>query len=594
MKAFMASQAHSTPAPPHPWRRMLLVAGLLGMMAFALLARAVDLQVVKRTFLQQQGDARFLRKVSIPVSRGSIFDRNGVPLAVSTPVDSLWTNPTELLQHAGRIPELAKALGVNSARLQRRLEERANRDFVYLRRMMSPQDAQLILKLDIPGVYKQREYRRYYPSGEVSAHVIGFTNIDDHGQEGLELAYDNWLSGQPGLRWVIRDRLGQAVESMGLIREAVPGHNLTVSLDSRIQYLAFRELSKAVLDHQAKSGSMVVMNVRNGEILAMVNVPSYNPNDVAASSASARRNRAVTDVFEPGSVMKAFTIAAALKSGRWTPTTPINTSPGWYMLDGYKIKDDADYGRIDVTKVVTFSSNVGASHIALSLPDRSLYDSLRSFGFGHSTGSGFPGEASGLLPPYQVWRPIRKATISYGYGLNVTALQLAQAYAAIADNGVLHRPSFILGEDGPPVRILSRKLDQQLINILKTVVTPDGTGERAAIPNYTVAGKTGTAHIADGGGYHQHQYNAVFVGMAPASEPRLVAVVVVHDPTRNGFYGGLVAAPVFRSVMSSALRLMDIPPDHVKQWYADLPKPTSPVPAQLVSQRASKSGEVAR
>ncbi len=561
---------------PSARRRLALVAALLGLASVGLVARAIDLQVVRKKFLQEQGDARFLREVPIPVSRGTIFDRNGEPLAVSTPVESLWANPQVLLQHADRIAQLAKALGADPAELQRRLEQRDDREFVYLKRQMSPEAADAVLAMGIPGVNRQREYRRYYPSGEVSAHVIGFTNIDDRGQEGLELAFDGWLAGKPGLKRVIRDRLGHVVENVDLLKEPHPGRDLTLTIDRRIQYLAYRELAEAVLAHQASSGSMVVLDARTGEILAMVNQPSYNPNNVNGSNAAQRRNRAVTDVFEPGSVMKAFTISAALESGQWTPTSPIDTSPGYYTLAGHEIQDVEDHGKIDVTQVITYSSNVGASKIAITLPKGELYDVDRRFGFGTSTGSGFPGEASGLLPDGGHWSQIRTATIAYGYGLNVTALQLAQGYAAIADGGVLHTPTFVKGEDSRGNAVIDPAIARAVIRMLETVVSPQGTALKAAIPNYTVAGKTGTAHIAAAGGY-ENQYESVFVGMVPATDPRLVGVVVIRDPTKGGYYGGIVSAPVFSAVMDGALRLLDVPPDNVQRWYAGGPAATQPI-----------------
>ena len=555
---------------PRVRRRLALVLALLALAGAGLLARAVDLQVVRREFLQQQGDARFLREIPIPVSRGSIFDRNGEPLAVSTPVDSLWANPPELLAHTDRIPALAAALGVNAAELQRRLEQRANLQFVYLRRLMSPDAARAVLALHTPGVYEQREYRRYYPMGDVAAQVLGFTNINDQGQEGLELAYNSWLSGTPGLQRVIRDRLGQIVQSVDLVREPKPGHNLTLSIDRRIQYLAYHDLEQAATKHDARAASMVVMDVRTGEILAMVNLPSFNPNDLAGSTPGEWRNRAVTDVFEPGSVMKAFSLSAALTTGKWTPTTPIDTAPGWYMMDGYTIRDTADFGKLDMTGVITNSSNVGASKITATFSEKRLYDILHGFGFGRSTDSGFPGEASGLLPVYTSWRPINRVTISYGYGLNVTALQLAQAYSALADGGILHHPTFVKGDDNPPERVLPEHYAREMVGMLRTVVSPAGTAPMARIANYTVAGKTGTAHQAGGGGYLKDEYYSVFCGMVPASDPRLVGVVVVRDP-QHGHFGGTVAAPVFRRVMEGALRLLDVPPDHVQQWYSQLP-----------------------
>ncbi|HEU0276942.1 MAG TPA: penicillin-binding protein 2 [Rhodanobacteraceae bacterium] len=575
----------STSRPPrHPRpdtrKRMLLVAGVLGLASVGLIARAIDLQVVHQKFLQAQGDARFLRDVPIPVSRGTIYDRNGVPLAVSTPMLSLWANPEQLLQHANRIPELAKALDVNAVDLARKLEKRSDREFVYLRRLMPPAAAKAVLALDIPGVNAQREYKRYYPDGAATAHVLGFTNVDDHGQEGLELAYDGWLAGKPGEKRVIRDRFGRIVENVEQIRAPVPGRNITLSIDSRIQYLAYSALSEAIEKRHAASGSMVILDPRNGEILAMVNVPSYNPNDLDHSTAEQRRNRAVTDVTEPGSTMKPFTISTALESGKWTPTTPINTNPGWFVIDGHTIRDDSNNGLIDVSHVITYSSNVGASKISLTLTAQQMDKVLHQFGFGSSTGSGFPGEVGGFIPPPRTWGDFVKATIAFGYGLNVTALQLADAYAAIADGGIRHTPTFIKGDDSPGVRAEPAEIASEIMAMLRTVVTPQGTAPQAAIPDYTVAGKTGTAHLAIAGGYAKNRYAALFAGIVPATDPRLVGVVIVRDAGGRGneYFGGLVSAPVFREVMTGALRLLDIPPDNVQQWYAGGPVTPAPAP----------------
>ncbi len=565
---------------PDTRKRLALVGVVLGAAAFGLIARAVDLQVVHQKFLQQQGDARFLREVEIPVSRGTIYDRNGVPLAVSTPMLSLWANPQQLLQHVDRIPELARALGVDAVKLRHRLQQRSDREFVYLRRLMTPTAAKAVLALDIPGVNGQREYKRYYPDGASTAHVLGFTNIDDHGQEGLELAYDDWLAGKPGEKRVIRDRLGRTVENVEQIRPPVPGHDLTLSIDSRIQYLAYSALAEAVAKRHAASGSMVILDPRNGEILAMVNVPSYNPNDIDRSTAAQRRNRAVTDVTEPGSTMKPFTITTALESGQWTPTTMLDTSPGWFMLDGHTIRDDRDNGRIDLSHVITYSSNVGASKISLTLTARQMNKVLHQFGFGTSTGSGFPGEVGGYIPPPRTWGDFVKATIAFGYGLNVTALQLADAYAAIADGGIRHTPTFIKGADTPGVRVEPASVAGEVMAMLRTVVSPEGTAPQAAITDYTVAGKTGTAHLAIAGGYADNRYAALFCGIVPASNPRLVGVVIIRDAGGHGgeYFGGAVSAPVFRKVMTGALRLLDIPPDNVRQWYAGGPVTPAPEP----------------
>jgi cell division protein FtsI (penicillin-binding protein 3) len=551
---------------PSARKRLVLVFVLLGLASLGLVVQAVDLQVVDKGFYQAQGNARFLREVKIPVSRGTIFDRNGVPLAVSTPVESIWANPPEVLEHADRLPQLAKALGMDADDLKQRLAQRADREFLYLKRQMSPDAAQAVLDLNIPGVNEQREYRRYYPSGAIAAHVLGFTNIDDRGQEGLELAYDSWLSGKPGAKRVIRDLHGHTVENVELVREPQPGRDLTLSIDRRIQYLVYRQLQDTMKQFKATSAAMVVMDARTGEVLAMVNLPSYNPNDIDHSTAMQRRNRAVTDVVEPGSTAKTFTVAAALESGKWTPTSKVDTGPGWAVFFGHTIHDDDVNGVLDVTGVIRRSSNIGAARIALSLDTKEMYDAFRDFGFGSSTGSGFPGESAGILPIGSDWRPIRQATIGYGYGFNVTVLQLAQAYAAIADGGVLHAPSFIKGQDNPGKRVLDSKYAHEMLDILKTVVEPGGTAYNSAqIANYSVAGKTGTSHQASDGGYSDSTYNSLFAGIVPASNPRLVGVVLVRGP-QGAYFGTTVAAPAFAGVMKGALRVLDVPPDDVQQW----------------------------
>jgi cell division protein FtsI (penicillin-binding protein 3) len=556
---------------PSARRRMLLVIGVLGAASVGLVARAFDLQVVRKQFYQDQGDARFLREVDIAVSRGTIFDRNGEPLAVSTPMVSITAVPSEVLDNADRIPALAQALGTDPDDLKSYLEQRADRDFAYLRRQMSPDAAQAVLDLGVPGVNGQREYKRYYPSGEVTAHVLGFTNIDDHGQEGLELAFDSWLAGKKGAKRVIRDRMGHIVEDVEQVRAPQPGQNLTLSIDRRIQFLAYSELKKQLDDVQADSGEMVVLDVRTGEILAMVSLPTYNPNAVTGTNGSQRRNRAVTDVVEPGSTMKPFTMAAALSSGKFTPTSPsIDTGNGHFMYYGHDIHDDSANGVLTPTGVLTKSSNVGAAKIAIQLDTQFLYDSYRAFGFGDSTGSGFPGESSGLLKVGHTWRPLEKATIAYGYGMNLTPLQLANAYAALADDGVMHPPTFIKDGDNPGKQIVTPQIAHELVTMLETVTAPGGTATRAQIANYSVAGKTGTAHLAAVGGYAKNNYNSLFAGIVPATDPRLVGVIVINNP-KKGYFGGDVSAPVFQHVMDGALRLLDIPPDNIGRWYVGGP-----------------------
>jgi cell division protein FtsI (penicillin-binding protein 3) len=561
-------------AGPSARQRMLLVLGILGAASIGLVARAFDLQVVRKQFYQNQGDARFLRDVPIAVSRGTIFDRNGEPLAVSTPMVSITAVPSEVLDNADRIPALAQALGTNPDDLKSYLEQRANREFAYLRRQMSPDMAQAVLDLGVPGVNGQREYKRYYPSGEVTAHVLGFTNVDDHGQEGLELAFDSWLSGKPGAKRVIRDRMGHIVEDVEQLRAPQPGQNLTLSIDRRIQFLAYSELKKQLEDLSADSGEMVIMDVRTGEILAMVSLPTYNPNAVTGSAPAQRRNRALTDVVEPGSTMKPFTMAAGLASGKYTPTAPmIDTGNGhWYFM-GKDIRDveSGGNGMLTPTGVLTKSSNIGAAKIALSLDTKFLYDTYRAFGYGESTGSGFPGESAGFLKPSRGWRPIEKATMGYGYGLNVTPLQLAVAYATLADDGMRHTPTFIKGGGDAGTQIISQQISRELVDMLETVTAPGGSATRAQIANYIVAGKTGTAHLASAGGYAKNNYNSLFAGIVPATNPRLVGVVVINNPKSSIYYGGLVSAPVFQSVMTGALRLLDVPPDNIGRWYAGGP-----------------------
>ncbi len=544
--------------------RYAVMLGTLGLAMAALVWRAVDLHVVDRQFLQEQGDARHLRVVSVPAHRGMITDRHGEPLAMSTPVQSVWVNPSELVTARERWPELARAVGIAPKRLSRLVDARRDREFVYLRRHMNPAEAQRVLALGIPGVSIQKEYRRYYPTGEVSAHAVGFTNIDDEGQEGLELQFDRYLRGQSGSKRVVKDRLGRIIANVESIEEPRPGRDIALSLDRRIQYLAYRELKAAVRRHEAKAGSAVVLDAHTGEVLAMVNQPAYNPNNRNDLVSRRYRNRAVTDVFEPGSTVKPFTISAALDSGEFEPDTPVDTSPGRYQLAGFTISDHSNYGLIDVATVIKKSSNVGASRIALELEPRQLWRIFSRVGFGVGSGSGFPGEAAGSLSGWNEWRKVTRATISYGYGLSVTPLQLAHAYTVIAGNGRLKPISFLRlnSEDIPSGRAaLGQKTVHQVRKMLEAVVSPGGTGWAARVPGYRIAGKTGTVHKASAGGYSEDRYRAVFAGMAPASRPRLVMMVMIDEPRAGKYFGGQVAAPVFARVMEGALRLLDVPPD---------------------------------
>jgi cell division protein FtsI (penicillin-binding protein 3) len=533
----------------------------------ALIARAVNLQVTESEFLQGQGKARYLREVDIPTTRGIISDRNGEPLAVSTPVDSVWVKPREVLQSPENLEPLASVLETDPDDMERKLTQRSGRDFVWLRRRLHPDVAAQIKALNIPGVFLQKEYRRFYPAGEVAAHVVGFTNIDDIGQEGLELAYNEWLAGETGSKRVIKDRLGRTVEEIELISEANPGKDLRLTIDRRLQYLAYSELKRTVLKHGARSGSVVLLDLESSEILAMVNQPSYNPNHPGSEN-DGLRNRAVTDVFEPGSVMKAIAMTSVLESGKVSLATTVETTPGSLTMSGHTIHDHRDYGLLDLTGVITKSSNVGMAKLALELEPEHMWDTYRRFGFGEATGSGFPGESAGVLRNHSRWRRVEQATISYGYGISTTALQLAQAYAVIANQGRLRQPTLIQGATNPPISVIDPRLARQMVAMLETVTGPLGTGSQANVPNYRIAGKTGTSRKASASGYAS-RYVASFAGFAPVSKPRLVCIVVINDPTGDLYYGGDVAAPLFSSVVSGALRLMNIPPDNYSALLVD-------------------------
>ncbi len=547
----------------HQGRRLILLM-CMGLAAMLLVWKAVCLQVLDKEFLLTQGQARHLRVVSLPAHRGMIHDRNGEPLAISTPVESVWVNPQELANEQQRIPELTRLLSLKYASVQSTLASRADREFIYLRRHITPALAAQVEALDIPGVYLQREYRRYYPDGEIAAHVVGFTNIDDVGQEGLELAYEDWLKGEPGAKRVIKDGKSHIVEDVESISRPSPGKDLRLSIDRRIQYLAYRELKAMLQEHKAQTASAVVLDVKSGEVLAMVNQPSLNPNNRQNLRSSDIRNRAITDVFEPGSTMKPFIVATALASGRYRPDTPVSTAPGWMRVGTNTVRDVHDYGQLDVAGVIRKSSNVGIAKIALSLPAEEIWTQLSDMGFGVQTFSGFPGEASGLLPHYTGWNAIETATLSFGYGISVTPLQLAQAYAVLAADGIKRSITFLHGAEATEEhRIMPARIAQQVRNMLEQAVGPDGTAPLARIPGFRVAGKTGTVRKSVAGGYSDNQYLSVFAGMAPASDPRLVMVVMVDRPANGKYYGGQVAAPVFARVMAGALRLLAVTPDNV-------------------------------
>ena len=568
-------------------KRLLIVGGALGLCSLALVVRAFDVQVVNNDFYLQQGQARSLREIPIPTSRGMITDRNGEPLAVSTPVESVWGNPKELLENPARIPELAKALDVPADVLTRKLAQRSSKEFLYLKRRISPEQARRILAHNIPGVFSQREFRRFYPQGEAMAHVLGFTNVDDRGQEGLELSFDHVLAGKPGAKRVIRDGQGRIVESVDLITPAQPGQDLTLTIDRRIQFLAYKELRTMLMKSGASSGSAVVLDIATGEVLAMANLPSYNPNAVGMGNADTHRNRAVTDVFEPGSTMKPITVAAALKAGIVTPATLIDLNPGYMQLGRYTIRDHNNYGVQTVTGLITKSSNIGAAKLAARMPDKYFYEFIQNFGYGQKPGSGFPGESAGVLAPPSRWSGTTKGTMSYGYGLSATPLQIAMVYASLGNGGKLIRPTFVKGERHEPRQVLEPEIAHEVMRMMQTVTETGGTATQAAILGYHVAGKTGTARkFSETGGYTR-RYLSFFAGVVPVQNPRFSMVVVINDPDpERGYFGGLVSAPVFKNVMDGALRLMDVPPDDIDTWMAAQTK------AQHVNEVLGKDGLV--
>jgi cell division protein FtsI (penicillin-binding protein 3) len=534
---------------------------ILSLCSVALVARAVNLQVIDTEYLQEEGNERFLRDMEIATPRGNILDRNGEPLAVSTPVDSIGADPSRLLEEPEGVRELARILDADPDAMERRLTQKSRQRFIWIRRRLHPAVADEVRALGLQGLEIRKEYRRFYPAGEVAAHIVGFTNIDDVGQEGLELAYNDWLQGAPGVKRVIKDGTGRIVDHVEVVRDSRPGRDLTLTIDRRLQYLAYRELKSAVRKHGALSGSVVLLDAETGEVLAMVNHPSYNPNNLENLVHEALRNRAVTDVFEPGSVMKPFVVASALETGRWAPDTPIDASPGWISIGRFTAKDHHNYGPIDLTRLLTKSSNVAAVKVARDLEPEHMWGTYRRFGFGEPTGSGFPGESAGVLRNWKRWKRVEQDTLSYGYGISVTTLQLAEAFASLANHGVRRRPSLILGATNPPESILDPTIARQVAAMLETVTGAQGTGKKARVDNYRVSGKTGTSRKSSAGGYKERRYIATFAGFAPASNPEIVAVAMVNDPSNGEYYGGAVAAPLFSSVMTGALRLLNVTPD---------------------------------
>jgi cell division protein FtsI (penicillin-binding protein 3) len=560
----MRTAATANPVPVQiGWRRWAAL-GLLGFAAVLVAGRAFHLEVIQRDFLTHEGNKRYVRTVTLPAFRGAIRDRRGEPLALSAPVDSIWAVPADLLAAPPYVDAVARLLDERPSELRAYLKARADEDrkFVYLQRQMDPDKAARVMALKAPGVFSQREYRRFYPAGEVAAHVVGFCDIDGKGQAGMELAEDDLLRGIPGSRRVIRDRTGRVVEDSDDYQEAQPGKDVDLTIDLHLQYVAYRELKAAVEAHKAKGGMIVVADPDTGQILAMASQPGFNPNRIDDRDEAAVRNRAVTDAFEPGSSIKPLLIAQAFEMGKFRPDSHVDTGAGWFRLGSATIHDTHANGDIDIGQLLSKSSNIGAAKVGLALGAQAVWSGYRKFGIGEPVYAGFPGQGASTLRPYSQWGDIATATASYGYGVSVTALHLVRAYSALANDGLM--PTMSILRDAakvPPQRVVPAKIAREVRQLLEGVVTADGTAEEAAIPGYRVAGKTGTVRIAANGSYAQHEYYAVFIGMVPAEHPRLVGMVMIDDPQGSDYYGGLVAAPVFSKVMREGLRLLQVPPD---------------------------------
>ena len=553
-----------------PRWRYYLVMLILASLPILLLVKIAQLQILPSQergvdFLQHQGDSRAIRNITIPAYRGLITDRNGEPLAISTPVTAIVANPKNIKK--SDIERLSLALKISESQLQSRLKRYRNKSFMYLVQQLPNDEAEKILKLNIPGVSGQQRYKRFYPAGEVTAQLVGFTNYLDIGQEGMELAYDDWLTGEPGKKKVVLDKNRRVINDISLIQAASSGEDLRLSIDLRVQYAAYRALKKAVKKHNAKSGSVVVLDVNSGEVLAMVNQPSFNPNDRSKLRQSSVRNRAITDLMEPGSTVKPFTVLAALESGQFSAQSRIDTNPGYLKVDYKTFVDPSNYGELNLAEVLTKSSQVGTTKVALALDPESTRDLFQRVGFGEVMGTGFPGETLGSLPTYRKWHPVTQATFAFGYGLSVSSLQLARAYAVLANDGLRKEISMVaLNSESEGLRVINAATTKEVRHMLRAASSHKGTGRRAMIDGYSVGGKTGTLHkVKVDGGYDDNRYMSVFAGLSPISSPRLATVVVIDEPRQGDYFGGLVAAPVFSEITGNALRLMQVTPDETDQ-----------------------------
>ncbi|ACR27653.1 peptidoglycan D,D-transpeptidase FtsI family protein [Burkholderia glumae] len=547
-----------------PMWRSKLVVFMLFMAFFALAARAFWIQGPGNAFYQKQGESRYQRTLELPATRGKILDRNGLVLATSLPVRAIWAIPESVPDDLGadKLDELGKLLGMSTTELRRKLSE--DKSFVYVKRQVPIDVADKVAALDIPGIYARNEYKRFYPEGEITAHLIGFTNVEDEGQEGVELADQKLLAGVPGSRRVIKDRVGHIVED---VAEQLPPHDGTdvdLSIDSKIQYITYANLKAAIEKFHAKAGAAMVVDVRTGEVLSLVNYPTYNPNDRSHLTGEQLRNRALTDVFEPGSIMKPFTVSLALDLHRVSPTTLVDTGNGHFTLDGAPITDDAGFGVLTVGGVIQKSSNIGATKIAMTMRPEEMWNMYTSLGLGQAPKVGFPGAAAGRLRPWKSWRRIEQATMSYGYGLSVSLFQLAHAYTAIAHDGELMPLSIFKANEAQPPQgpqVFSPTTAREVREMLESVVTKNGTSPDAAVPGYRVGGKSGTAYKQVGRGYDHKKYRASFVGMAPMPNPRIVVAVTVDEPTAGSHFGGQVSGPVFSTIVGDTLRALNVPPN---------------------------------
>lgn len=551
--------------------RLSLVWVALALAVMALLWKLLTLLLVDRDFLQGQGDARTIRIEPLVAHRGMITDRNGEPLAISTPVKSIWVNPREIAGDQNVVRQLARSLQLNEDSLLASVEASAEREFLYVRRRMPPSEADAVLAISLPGVYARQEYQRYYPQGEVTAHVLGFSNVDDIGQEGLELAFDDWLKGVPGRQQVIKDRRGRIIRQLDTIQTAQPGNTLALSIDFRIQNLAYKELKAEFVHRDARAASAVVLDVKTGEVLAMVNQPSFNPHNRASlADFGALRNRSVTDLFEPGSTLKPFTAIAALESGLYDRETIISTHPGRMRVGRDVVQDRGqNFGDVTLEGMLVNSSNIASAKIALAVGHEALRDVLLRVGFGENPASGFPGERAGVMPNHRIWHDIELATLSFGYGMSTSVLQLAQAYSVIANDGL--RVPVTLLKDGnqmagasEPQRVVDANVIEQVQDMLEAVVDPEQGGfDGASVPFYSIAGKTGTARVVGASGYEANLHNSMFAGYVPADDPRIVVIIVVNEPKGAQHYGSQVAAPVFARIAAGAMRLLEVTPDAI-------------------------------